>query len=676
MTNDADNATGQPIDPSSKENIQRDLSTKFDAEANAASNEQTILETNISGQAEPAPLADTFGRYKILEQLGRGAMGSVYRAEDVQLAREIALKIPHFSQPADPMLLQRFYREAQAAATLRHPGICPVFDVGEIDGQHYISMAYIKGQSLREFIETGTQDVKHAVRLVRKLAQALAEAHKHNVIHRDLKPANIMIDERKEPVVMDFGLAYRSNENEERLTHTGTIMGTPAYMPPEQVDGDTENIGIAADIYSLGIIFYELLTGELPFSGTLMSILKQIATDEPKPPSKLRRGLEPELEAICLKMMAKKIEDRYDSMEKVASALTKYLKKRLIGTEASVAIPPEGRPKSNRREEETERFDSALAPNEQFEAPPDADQYKPLRQAKKSTAKSAQSSKHLVVIGCVLAVAVPVVYFLFLGPSRDNNFASSDVDSTQTAVDVPSDNDDSSGDGHSNGGTGTEADNFALQFTGDSYVTVRGIKRGGSVVTIEAMMRGLPAVDSTVISGLGVSLHLRRGKLHFHAESRDGTSDAASFRLTIKDRLPGLHHVAAVWDGETARLFVNGVEGTREPRSSIDLGEWWKSTDLQIGFNEDREHWVGVMDELRISNTARYDDEFTPPKPADRWTTEEFTVALFHFDEGSGRALKDATGEVSAVITNPKWVPHPSSALPRPFQNRPRIRRP
>ena len=249
-------------------------------------------------------LLDRFGRYRIVKELGRGAMGAVYLAHDEQLDLEVALKIPQFGGDVNSGMLERFYREARAAAALRHSGICPVFDVGEIDGQHYITMAYIKGRALRDFTKSSKrQKGKQVARVIRKIALAMAEAHEHNVVHRDLKPANVMIDERNEPVVMDFGLARRSVEGEERLTHTGTIIGTPAYMSPEQVDGDNDNVGPHSEIYSLGVIFYELLTGQLPFQGNLMSILKQISTTEPRPPVELHGYIDSALQNLCLQML-------------------------------------------------------------------------------------------------------------------------------------------------------------------------------------------------------------------------------------------------------------------------------------------------------------------------------------------------------------------------------------
>lgn len=332
---------------------------------------ETMVQTSQSDTSNARVAADAprtkFGRYRLLKELGRGAMGAVYLAHDEQLDREIALKIPQFGQDMDPALLERFYREARAAAALRHPGICPVFDVGEIDGQHYITMAFIKGRPLRDFTKTTkTQGIRQVVRVIRKLAMAMAEAHKHNVTHRDLKPANVMIDERKEPVVMDFGLARRAAEGEEKLTHSGTVIGTPAYMSPEQVDGDNDRVGPPADIYSLGVMFYEMLTGQLPFQGNLMSILKQIANDEPQPPSELRAEVPSELEAICLRMMAKQIEHRYQSMEQVSAALTEFLKQKNVGTEESGLLetskPPAVHPKVLPQVEATEPVTVPPAP--------------------------------------------------------------------------------------------------------------------------------------------------------------------------------------------------------------------------------------------------------------------------------------------------------------------------
>ncbi len=273
-------------------------------------------------------LAGQFGRNRIVRALGSGAMGTVYLAEDMQLGRQVALKTPHFQDDPSGELLKRFYREAQAAATLRHPNICPVHDVGKIDQTHYLSMAYIEGNPLSAFVRsTKAQPERQVLAIVRKLALALQDAHDHNIVHRDLKPDNVMVDKWGEPLIMDFGLAHHVRPEEEiRLTHAGTLVGTPAYMSPEQVDGDPEKIGPLSDEYSLGVILYELLTGQLPFRGSIMAVLGQIVTKEPPAPSQARPGLDPRIDALCLKMMTKNSSDRFPSLAAVAEELATILK--------------------------------------------------------------------------------------------------------------------------------------------------------------------------------------------------------------------------------------------------------------------------------------------------------------------------------------------------------------
>jgi serine/threonine protein kinase len=267
-------------------------------------------------------LPEQFGRYRIIRELGGGGMGRVYLAHDSQLDRRVALKVPRFSPDDGPELIERFYREARSMATLDHPNLCRVHDVAEINGIHFLTMAYIEGQPLSELAtsqEFFTCD--EAVRIVVKLALALHEAHQADVIHRDLKLSNVMIDRRGEPIIVDFGLARRAGHGESDLTSTGAILGTPAYMSPEQVKGDLHSIGPGTDIYSLGVMLYRLLTGSVPFEGEPVAILSGILLDPPKPPSTLRPDIDPALEAICLKAIAKDAGQRYSSMLEFAQAL-------------------------------------------------------------------------------------------------------------------------------------------------------------------------------------------------------------------------------------------------------------------------------------------------------------------------------------------------------------------
>ncbi|NIL97673.1 MAG: protein kinase [Planctomycetales bacterium] len=259
--------------------------------------------------------------------LGRGGMGAVYLGEDPHLDRRVAIKVPFFAGADRQKVLDRFQREAKSIAAIQHPNICPIYEVGEVDGSPFMAMAFVKGKPLSQLIKPDKPlPIRPVLLLVRKIALALEEAHKRGIIHRDLKPANIMINERREPVVMDFGLARREGKGDEQLTRAGQVLGTPKYMPPEQVSGTVDKMGPGCDIYSLGVILYQLLTGTLPFTGDLLEVLSKIATEMPQPPSSLRSEIPPAVDEICLKAMAKNIDDRFRDMNEMANTLTQLLK--------------------------------------------------------------------------------------------------------------------------------------------------------------------------------------------------------------------------------------------------------------------------------------------------------------------------------------------------------------
>jgi serine/threonine protein kinase len=308
------------------------------------STNQSVSETIAPQSSAGLPaLPEVFGRYRLQRLLGRGAMGAVYLAQDTQLSRKVAIKVPTFHHDQSDEILQRFYIEARAAATLRNPHICPVYDVGEIAGWHYISMAYIEGHSLSDVIKAnGAQPERQVLLLIRKLALALQEAHNQGIIHRDLKPGNVMLDTRGEPVVMDFGLACQTREGAERITASGVILGSPAYMPPEQLEGNSAQISPAADQYALGVILYELLTGELPFRGSISAVISQIITKPAPSPRLLRPDLDLRVEALCLQMLSKTPEVRLESMKAVADRIVAILKQPLKAgaTEATKATIP------------------------------------------------------------------------------------------------------------------------------------------------------------------------------------------------------------------------------------------------------------------------------------------------------------------------------------------------
>lgn len=267
---------------------------------------------------------ERFGRYVIVKNLGCGAMGDVYLARDTQLERQVAIKLPKFKKAGRELATKRFYREARAAAALNHPNLCPLHDIGEIDGVPFLTMAYIEGQSLHDFLKQ-KQKIRQrsAAVFVRKLALALSEAHRNGIVHRDLKPSNIMINQEMEPVVMDFGIAHLDT-NDGRLTDTGAIVGTPRYMSPEQVRGGEDSTETSCDIYSLGIILYELLTGRTPYEGTLLNLITMILTEEPTRPSTFRENLDPELEKITLRAIQKDASSRFATMDEFAEALSQF----------------------------------------------------------------------------------------------------------------------------------------------------------------------------------------------------------------------------------------------------------------------------------------------------------------------------------------------------------------
>lgn len=263
------------------------------------------------------------GRFEIKNPLGAGAFGEVFRAHDPQLERDVALKVPHAAVLQNPKVAKRFLIEAQATARLTHPNIVPIFDAGQESGHHYIASAFIEGKTLDDAL-VDAFDFRQTARIVMKLADALAYAHEQGIIHRDIKPANIMLDQKSEPHLMDFGLA-RLETAAENLTHDGAILGTPTYMPPEQAAGDLEKVTAASDQYSLGVTLYEMLCGERPFSGPPELVIFNVINQEPPSPRSIKSDIPRDLETICQKAMAKTPKERYPSCQELVTDLRRWL---------------------------------------------------------------------------------------------------------------------------------------------------------------------------------------------------------------------------------------------------------------------------------------------------------------------------------------------------------------
>jgi len=271
------------------------------------------------------PLPATLGDYELIEEIGRGGMGVVYRATQKSLGRTVALKMLLRRDLASRADLARFRSEAEAAARLDHPGIVSIFDVGECDGLPFYSMRFIEGTTLARQLAAGPLPPREAATLLAKVADAVQAAHDRGVLHRDLKPSNILIDATGRPHVSDFGLAKRL-EDDPSVTHTGAILGTPCYMSPEQAAGSRGDVGPTSDVWSLGAILYQMLTGRPPFqaSSPMDTLLAVLETDPPAPRT-VAAGVDRDLEMIALKSLQKPQELRYASAGGLAADLRAFL---------------------------------------------------------------------------------------------------------------------------------------------------------------------------------------------------------------------------------------------------------------------------------------------------------------------------------------------------------------
>lgn len=273
----------------------------------------------------PLALPCRFGDYELLEEIGRGGMGVVYRARQISLGREVALKMILDGRLASAADRARFHAEAEAAARLAHPAIVPIYEVGEQDGRPYFSMKLVAGQTLAQRLAAGPMPQHDAAALLAKVARAIHYAHVQGVLHRDLKPSNLVIDSEGEPHVTDFGLAKRL-EGDASLTRSGAILGTPSYMAPEQAAGSRGQTGPATDVYSLGTILYQMLTGRPPFqSASPVDTLLAVLEHDPVPPRMLDANVDADLEMIALKCLQKPAELRYATAAQLAADLDAYL---------------------------------------------------------------------------------------------------------------------------------------------------------------------------------------------------------------------------------------------------------------------------------------------------------------------------------------------------------------
>jgi serine/threonine protein kinase len=366
-------------------------------------NQESTVSAKAAGPAR-VRLSENFGRYRIVQLLGQGGMGAVYQARDTVLNRLVALKVIHFAGDLEGRAVQRFQREARTAAAFSHPNLCPVYDFGFIDSLPYLTMPLLEGEPLAARVGKAEDwSEKDAATLVAQVARALQAAHEAGIIHRDLKPSNIFITRRGDPIVIDFGLALDHAADVSRLTPADGIMGTPNYLAPEQIRHN-EAAGPPTDIYSLGVVLYEMLTGRAPFRGTVFEVLRKAAEEDPEPPARLRPGLSTELQAICLRAMSKVPQARFDSMATLAGALEAFVRGESHGAEAPRVV---GGPSV-----------SETAETEVLSASPRIEEPKEVHRGKGSHRVPLPRllSKRSAVLTAVAASLVVLTGLWFLGP--------------------------------------------------------------------------------------------------------------------------------------------------------------------------------------------------------------------------------------------------------------------
>lgn len=567
-----------------------------------------------------------FGEYTVLDKIGQGGMGVVYKGLHRRMKRIVAIKFLPQQAMNSQDSVDRFYREAQAAAKLMHPNIVTALDAGEVDGIHYLAMEFVDGKDLSAILsENGPLSVKDSIDIIVQAARGLSYAHDQGVIHRDIKPSNLLLAADGTVKILDMGLARIQNELGEsqeadvpQLTQTGQFMGTVDYMAPEQAE-DTRNANQQADVYSLGCTLFRLLTNQPIYSAdTLMrKLLAHRNADIPRL-SQFRDDVPQPLETIYSKMVAKHPADRFQTMQEVINEL-----------ESICDVPDKGTPKNNSRRAKVAKSQSATT-----------------TVLSKPKVKGSAPLHPVVYIAGVVSVVILfcVLYFLFFSSEPDNSHVEEQS--------------------QKNSGKETRflsspdpkpGKRMAISLNGDGSVYPSRIPWDAKGdFCLEAFVTPNESVEtpgqtdeSTVIEirpGVWLGI-LEREWLGFVTCGGVNTQVLGAGTVQPNKR----YHVAMVRDKLTLKLFIDGKlldSGTlRDPQIKVN-----DIVNMQIGRN-----LVGSIDEVRISNVARYTGTFTPQ---DRHEPDENTILLYHFDDDSDRTRAvDAANKHRGSIDNGVYIP-------------------
>ena len=337
-------ASGEEIDIDHEARQQPEIGDELRqlwAMVNVANEFSTLAESDLDPARPTATMPEQVGEYELIDELGRGGMGVVYRAHQASLDRDVAIKMILRGDWASPLDVARFRSEAESAARLEHPNIVPIYEVGEHDGLPYFSMRLIDGMTVSQRLVNGPVSSREAAQLMLPVCRAIAEAHQQGVLHRDLKPSNILVDHDNTPYITDFGLAKRIPTDADpstpmTLTGTGAVLGTPSYMAPEQAAGQRGQVEERTDVYSLGAILYALLTGQAPFqAASPIDTMLQVLEQDPAPPRLVNPNTDADLEMIALKCLQKPIDLRYSSAEKLGDDLQAFLNNEPVSARSS-----------------------------------------------------------------------------------------------------------------------------------------------------------------------------------------------------------------------------------------------------------------------------------------------------------------------------------------------------